>query len=77
MAWSLEEQPSTGRATGPSQGRIFCRGVLLMFPTSTSFIRRLPLFAGLSLLVLVSTLARPSALITYGLIALAGGLGRR
>jgi hypothetical protein len=48
-----------------------------MFPISTYFIRRLPLFAGLSLLVLVSTLARPSALITYGLIALAGGLGRR
>ncbi|WP_245407199.1 MULTISPECIES: hypothetical protein [unclassified Synechococcus] len=48
-----------------------------MFPFSTHFTRRLPLFAALSALVLVSTLARPSALITYGLIALAGGLGRR
>ena len=48
-----------------------------MFPTSTHFTRRLPLFAGLLLLVVVSTLARPSAVITYGLIALAGGLGRR
>ena len=48
-----------------------------MSPISTHVIRRLPLFAGLFALVLVSTLARPSALITYGLIALAGGLGRR
>jgi hypothetical protein len=48
-----------------------------MFPLSTHLIKRLPLFAGLSALVLVSTLARPTALITYALIALAGGLGRR
>jgi hypothetical protein len=48
-----------------------------MIPISTYFTRRLPLFAGLFVVVLVSTLARPSALITYGLIALAGGLGRR
>ena len=48
-----------------------------MFPTSTHLTRHLPLFAGLLVLVLVSTLARPSALMTYGLIALAGGLVRR
>ncbi len=48
-----------------------------MVPTSTQFTRHLPLFAGLFVLVLASILARPSALITYGLIALAGGLSRR
>ncbi|MDG2215388.1 MAG: hypothetical protein P8K91_01215 [Synechococcus sp. cluster2_bin.235] len=50
---------------------------MLMFPTSTHFTRHIPLFAGLLVLVLVSTLARPSSLMTYGLIALAGGLVRR
>ncbi len=49
----------------------------MMFTPSSRLLKRLPLLAGLTALVLVSTLARPTALITYGLIALAGGIGRR
>ncbi len=48
-----------------------------MFLPSPRLTKRLPLLVALLSLVSLSILVRPTALITYALIALAGGFGRR
>jgi len=72
--WSQNQLPF---GLDRSNGLLFREEDQLMLKTSSQFTKRLLLLNGLLFLVMVSTLARPSAWITYGLIAIAGGMGRR